>query len=123
MSTGTMIDELYNLRAQRLEIEKQVAALKARETAAKQLIIDLLKVAGLEGAKGATTTAAITHKTVPVVTDWNAVYAFIREQDMFALLQRRLTTTLWASLAEDGVAVPGTEPQVVPDLSLTRSTR
>lgn len=123
MNIGMMIDGLYDLRAQRLAIEKQVADLKARETATKEEILGLLKEQDLNGAKGAVATAAITHKTVPVVTDWEQVYAFIRDQDMFALLQKRLTVTLWAALAEDGMAVPGTEPQVVTDLSLTKSTR
>jgi hypothetical protein len=118
-----MIDGLYDLRAQRLAIEKQVTELKLRETATKEEILSILNEQGLNGAKGLTATAAITHKTVPLVTDWEQVYAFIRDQDMFALLQKRLTVTLWSALAEDGVAVPGTEPQVVTDLSLTRSTR
>jgi len=123
MSIGNMIDSLYDLRAQRLAIEKQVAALKERETATKEEILFLLQEQGLNGAKGLAATAAVTHKTVPHITDWDAIYRFIRDQDMFALLQKRLTTTLWAALAEDGVIVPGTEPQVVTDLSLTKSTR
>lgn len=123
MNIGMMIDGLYDLRAQRLAIEKQVADLKARETATKEEILSILNEQGLNGAKGLIATAAITHKTVPVVTDWDAVYTFIRDQNMFALLQKRLTASLWAALAEDGVAVPGTEPQTVTDLSFTKSTR
>lgn len=123
MNIGLLIDGLYDLRAQRLAIEKQVAELKARETATKEEILSILNEQGLNGAKGSVATAAVTHKTVPLVTDWEKVYTFIRDQDMFALLQKRLTASLWSALAEDGVAVPGTKPQSVTDLSLTRSTR
>lgn len=123
MSIGNMIDSLYDLRAQRLAIEKQVEELKARETATKQEIIDLLKASSLEGAKGEVATASIQYKIKPNVTDWDAVYAYIRDNDMLALLQKRLTTTLWAALQEDGILVPGTEPMALTDLSLTKSKR
>jgi hypothetical protein len=118
-----MIDSLYNLRAQRLAIEKQVEELKARETATKEEILFLLKESGLEGAKGEVATASIQYKIKANVTDWDAVYAYIRDNDMFALLQKRLTTTLWAALQEDGILVPGTEPMALTDLSLTKSKR
>jgi len=120
---GTMIDGLYDLRAQRLAIEKQVEELKASETAMKEAILGTLKESGLEGAKGEVATASIQYKIKANVTDWNAVYDYIREQDMFALLQKRLTTTLWAALQEDGITVPGTEPIPVVDLSLTKRKR
>ena len=123
MSIGNMIDTLYDLRAQRLAIEKQVEELKTRETATKEEIMFLLKEGGLEGAKGAVATASIQYKVRPVITDWDAVYAYVRDNDMFALLQKRLTTTLWAALQEDGVLVPGTESAAFTDLSLTKSKR
>ena len=121
MSIGNMIDELYELRAQRLVFEKEVDELKARETATKEEILALLKASGLEGAKGAIATASIQYKIKPNITDWDAVYTYIRENDMFALLQKRLTVTLWSALQEDGILVPGTEPMALTDLSLTKS--
>ena len=120
MSIGNMIDQLYDLRAQRLAIEKQVEALKSREAETKQEIIDTLKSLSLEGAKGDVATASITYKIKPNVADWNAVYSFIREKDMFALLQKRITASLWDALREDGILVPGTEPMALVDLSLTK---
>lgn len=120
---GNMIDGLYDLRAQRLAIEKQVEELKASETAMKEAILGTLKESGLEGAKGEVATASVQYKIKPNVQDWDAVYTYIRENDMFALLQKRLTTTLWAALQEDGITVPGTEPIPIVDLSLTKSKR
>jgi hypothetical protein len=122
-NVGTLIDGLYDLRAQRLAIEKQVEELKSHEAATKEEIISLLRKAGLEGAKGETATASIQYKTKANVTDWDKVYSFIRDNDMFALLQKRLTATLWAALQEDGILVPGTEVQPYQDLSLTKSKR
>lgn len=120
MDIGQKIDTLYQLRAQRLEIEKQVNELKAREATAKQEIIDTLKSLSLEGAKGTAATAAITYKVKPNVTDWDAVYTYIRENNMFALLHKAITASLWTALKDDGIVVPGTEPMALVDLSLTK---
>ena len=120
MDIGQKIDALYQLRAQRLEIEKQVNELKAHEAAAKQEIIDTLKSLSLEGAKGTAATAAITYKVKPNVTDWDAFYAYIKRENMFELLHKAVTVSLWTSLKDDGTIVPGTEPVALVDLSLTK---
>ena len=120
MDIGQKIDTLYQLRAQRLEIEKQVNELKARETATKQEIIESLKSLSLEGAKGTVATAAITYKVKPNVMDWDAVYAYIKRENMFELLHKAITVSLWTALKDDGIVVPGTEPMALVDLSLTK---
>ena len=123
MDLGKQIDDLYAIRAKRLEFEQTVKDLKANEAQLKEALIQELKEGGLEGAKGQTATAALQYKITPNVTDWDAVYAFIQSQGMFELLHKRLTTTLWAALQDDGVLVPGTEPMAIVDLSLTKSKR
>ena len=120
MDIGTKIDTLYNLRKQRLEIEKQVNALKAREAETKQDIIEQLQSLSLEGAKGTAATAAITYKVKPNVTDWDAVYKYIHDNNMFELLHKAITASLWTALKDDGIIVPGTEPMPLVDLSLTK---
>lgn len=120
MELGTRIDALYALRATRLLLEKDIDALKKQEAEAKQEIIDALKAANMQGGKGAAATASITYKTKPQVTDWDAVYAFIKKKDMPSLLHKRLTEGLWQSLQDDGIVVPGTEAMTLVDLSLTK---
>jgi hypothetical protein len=123
MDLGQQIDDLYALRAKRLELEKTLTELKSNEAELKAMLIEALKEGGLEGAKGQTATASLQYKVTPNVTDWEAVYAFIQSQGMFELLHKRITTTLWTALRDDGVTVPGTEPIALVDLSLTKSKR
>ncbi len=120
MDIGSKIDALYTARSIRLKLEKEIEALKKQEAEAKQEILTLLQDASLQGAKGAVATATVTHKVKPTVTDWDQVYAFIKEKDMLPLLHKRLTEGLWDSLREDGITVPGTESMVLTDLSLTK---
>lgn len=122
-SIGTKIDELYEARAARLKLEAQVKDLKAVETQIKEDIVASLSASGLQGAKGNVATASITHKVRPIVHDWDAVYGYIRDNDMFALLHQRITTTLWGAMREEGEEVPGIAAEDYTDLSLTKATR
>ena len=120
MDLGEQIDALYALRAERLALEKQANEFKAKETTAKEKIIELLKSQSIEGAKGSKATAALSYKTKPVVTDWDSVYKYIADNNMFELLHKALTVSLWTALQDDGTLVPGTESMRVVDLSLTK---
>jgi len=122
-SIGTKIDELYAARASRLTLEAQVKSLKEVETKIKADIIAELDTSGLQGAKGNVATASITHKIRPIVHDWNAVYAYIHKNDMFALLHQRITTTLWGAMHDEGEEVPGIATEYYMDLSLTKAAR
>ena len=123
MTLGEAIDSLYEARAKRLAAAKEVKELQALETAAKAEVFAQLKEAGLEKASGKLATAGLTTEDVPYIKDWKAVYGYIKENDRFDLLQKRIGTVAWRDLFKDGILVPGTEAGVDTDLSLTKSTR
>lgn len=118
---GALIDELYALRAARLKLQRDVDALKAEEQTLKNKIIEELDQLGLARGSGATATAGITTALQPYVEDWDAVYKYIVDHNIFNLLQRRLSTTTWRELVESGIHVPGTFVTEVRDISLTKS--
>ena len=120
---GEAIDELYQARAARLAKAKEVKELQAEESAAKTAVLQLLKETGLEKASGKLATAGIIKEDVPYIKDWDALYGYIKENDRFDLLQRRIGVVAWRDLFKDNILVPGTEAAVDTDLSLTKSTR
>ncbi len=120
---GEAIDDLYQARAARLAKAKEVKELQAEEAEAKATVLQLLKETGLEKASGKLATAGIIKEDVPYVKDWDALYGYIKENDRFDLLQRRIGVVAWRDLFKDGVLIPGTEAGVDTDLSLTKSTR
>ena len=120
---GEAIDELYQARAARLAKAKEVKELQAEESAAKATVLQLLKETGLEKASGKLATAGIIKSDIPIVTDWDALYEYIKAESRFDLLQRRIGVQAWRDLLLDRVLVPGTEAGLDFDLSLTKSTR
>ena len=120
---GTLIDAVYALRAKRLEMARAVDALKAEEWSRRVELLELLQKYGLAKASGAIATAGQTHSFEPMVTDWEEVWKWIREENRFDLLQKRLSAPAWREINDGGVLVPGTVVQEVWDISLTKSTR
>lgn len=120
---GPLIDKLYATREQRLQISKQVDALKVQEREMRTTIIEMLEKVGLAKASGHLATCGIVTTTEPVVEDWDLVHGYIRENNRFDLLQKRISTVAWRDLLSEGFMVPGTGSQEVVDVSLTKSVR
>lgn len=120
---GQAIDALYEARAARLAKAAEVKELQAKESVAKAEVLKLLNETGLAKASGMVATASITSEDVPYVKNWDEIHAYIRDNDRFDLLQRRIGVVAWRDLYKDGVLVPGTEPAVDTDISLTKSKR
>jgi hypothetical protein len=123
MELGQLIDLLYQTRQERLELTKKVDELKAEEAATREKLLDMLKAVGLQKASGNFATVGVKTTTVPLVTEWELVHEYIRREDRFDLLQKRLSAPAWRELFEQGIVVPGTHDVVETDLSLTKSTR
>ena len=120
---GGTIDALYALRQSRLEKQKEIDAMKVEEMNFRQIIIGMLEESGLAKASGGMATAGIKVTVEPLVTDWDPVFEYIRKENKFELIQKRISAPAWRELKESGILVPGTEENPVVDISLTKSTR
>ena len=120
---GATIDALYSLRQMRIEMARKVDEMKGQEAAMKREIMEVLDETGLGKATGAVATCGIMTSVVPVIEDWDTIYAWIRENDRFDLLQKRISVTAWREMALDGTVVPGTAVDEARDISLTKAHR
>ena len=123
MSLGDLIDDLYTKRATRLTAQKEVDKAKAIETTAKDALIKALQDIGIQKGTGLIATASLKTVRVPVITDWDQIYKYVRENDRFDLLHKRLSEVAWRDSLELDQLVPGTEPSNEVELSLTKAHR
>jgi len=123
MTLGEVIDNLYETRAARLTLSKQVEELKQQEAVIREELLRMLNDVGLKKASGELATVGVKTSIQPLTTDWVQIHRYIRNEDRFDLLQKRLATLAWRELYDTGILVPGTEPFKETDLSLTKSTR
>lgn len=113
-------DLLYTTRETRLEMDKQVAELKAKETALREHLIENLPVSNATGIAGRVARATVVTKEEPVAEDWDATFEYIRKKKAFFLLQKRLSGTAVKEMWADGKQVPGVGHMIVKSISLNK---
>lgn len=119
-SVGALIDELYVLRADRLELSKKVDALKTQEAHLRAKIIAQLRDVDLASGSGQIATGSITTSKEARMLDWNEFWQWAIEHDARDVIQKRVSITAIRERWEAGVEVPGLEAVEVADLSLTK---
>lgn len=117
---GACADALYNTRQDRLVEQKDVAEKEAYEKAIKAHLIAVLPKSDAKGVSGKVARVTITSKTIPIVEDWDKLYAYIRKTKRFDLLQRRLNEAAIDELWEDGKEVPGVGQFVAVGVSVNK---
>jgi hypothetical protein len=121
---GECIDLAYTIRAARIEKQREfdaeIAVMKKEEQLLEDHILDKFDKSELNGAKGNVASASLIILAVPQAKDWNKIYAFIKENNAFDLLEKRLARLAFRDRLEAGVVVPGVEVFQKQDLSLTK---
>lgn len=100
-------DALYETRAKRLEVQKIVDDLQARESALREHLIDNLPKSDATGVSGKLARATVTVKELPRVEDWDKLWAHIKKTGAFELLQKRLANAAVEERWEHNKQVPG----------------
>lgn len=121
---GACIDLAYNARAERLDMEREfeerIKDYKDHEAAIKEHIIATFNKSDIEGARGEIATASVTRTTVPQVKDWPAVFKYIEKTHAWDLMEKRMARIAYRDRLDDNEVIPGVEPFVKIDLSLTK---
>lgn len=116
---GACADMLFDLKQERLALEKVVDSMKANEKTLTDHIIDNLPK-GDTGACGKHHKAVVVTEAIPRVEDWDKTYAYIKRHNAFELLQRRLNAAAVRERLEDGKTIPGVGSFTAVKVSLTK---
>lgn len=118
-SIGKCADLYKEVQNLRLAMDKEVEAVKKRESEIKEHIIANLSKSDDTGAAGLRYRAQIVMKDSPRCLDWPALWAYIAKHNRFDLLQKRLgDKAVMDTLADN--SIPGVEVIRVPDVSITK---
>lgn len=100
-------DLYYLTRQKRLLEQKKVDEIEDQEKQLKQHIIDNLPKSKIEGIQGKVCRVSIDKKTKPIVEDWDKFYAYVKKNNAFDLMQRRIADKAIEERWADKKAVPG----------------
>ena len=121
---GSLIDSLNAAREVKRKLAEQV---KVAEESYKALEVQIMEALGKEEVTkgtGKTASVSITTVTVADVTDWDALFAFMKKTGHFHLLQRRMSDPAYRELLElpKSKGVPGVQPFIKKNLNLRSIT-
>lgn len=121
---GACVDLAFSLRNARIEKQREydaeIAEMKRQEEEIKEHIINSFKKSDINGAKGKTATISIVPVIIPQPKDWPAIYAYIKKNDAFDLMERRLHKGAFKDRLENGEKVPGVEVFEKLDISINK---
>lgn len=119
------LDDLANerdaLRETKRGIEQQLKELDALLATNEQAIIEVADELGLDRFAVGKLTFSISEQTVGNVEDWEAVYQFVRDNNAFYLLQRRLANAAYKEILDGGDSLPGVVPFTKRSLNMRKS--
>jgi hypothetical protein len=108
-TVGGLIDELFLLREQRRKLAETDKDLRDQYSELEARLIAALDQQEATQARGRSATATLNEEELATVVDWDQVHEFIRSQNAFFLLQRRINSAAWReAAAERGEPIPGT---------------
>lgn len=114
--TEQVIKAWREKRAARLEANRVTEALKEEETKMSSWLLEVFKQQKFEGMLIGGRITGLSDKSVPAVSDKEALMQYIRETGELDLLQFRLSTGAVGERTQNGVKVPGTEYITVHEL-------
>lgn len=98
------------LRERKRELEAEVKLLDQALAANELAIIERLDEMGVSRFAVGKLSFSISENTVGNVEDWDQVYAYIRDNNAFHLVQRRLANAAYKELLDMGDSLPGVVP-------------
>lgn len=117
---GGWIDKLYELRGNRIALEKQCEAMKGQEQAYQVQILERLQELAITKASGERATFSFKPQPIGTVTDWGLVEKWAIKNDALDLFQRRLHQSAWLDRVEAGQHVEGVERNSILKVNLTK---
>jgi len=109
INLGDLIEQAHQLREVIRGDERKINALKEDFKELSSQIIVQMDEQGAVRIGGLSANVSISETDVPTVKDWDLVYDYIKTNDSFYLLQKRMSAAAFRELLNLGHEVPGVE--------------
>jgi hypothetical protein len=94
--------------------------MKDYETKLKDHLILELPKSDASGVTGTLARAQINSRRVPTVKDWDAFFAYVKANDAWELLARRVNDSAVAERWDNGETIPGVDAFNLVSVSITK---
>ncbi len=119
------LKELFEMRAAtKARVERYTELLNEAKKELNELdsnIQAFMQEAGLNHIKVGDIRFELKEEVVPKVGDWDSFYQWIKNNDAFFLLHRRVSATAWRDLVESGEIPDGVESTRISKLRVVKA--
>lgn len=119
VTLGACADLLYDIKTKRLALQNEAEEYQKQEIALTEHIIRVLPKSDT-GAMGKHHKVQVVTHNKPRVVDWMEFFKFVRRNNAFEFLQRRVSEGAVKERWEANKKVPGVETFTAVTLSLTK---
>ena len=106
-SLGLSIDKCYKQKQKVSTLTGKCNKEKEILSALERDILQRMQKEGLETSGGKLAKITIQDKTFPDVFDWDKFYKYIKKNDAWDMLQKRVSSVAYKARLDDKVKVPG----------------
>jgi hypothetical protein len=117
---GAIVDHLYNLRAERLQLQKAVDELKSEQKRIEDYLINTLTKEELSKLAGKVASVTLTKSEQANVIDWLPFQAYVKKHGAFELYQKRVSIEAVRERWAQGKEIPGLERFIALSLSINK---
>lgn len=104
---GPAIDNLFDLRAQKQELESKVKVIEAEYAEIEEALMAKLKAEGTDKGAGKKASVTVGEAAMPQLVDDVKFFAYVKKTGYFHLLQRRLSAPACRELLASKGLIPG----------------
>jgi len=109
-TTADLVKRMVEVRDERRKISSHDKELIDEWRSLEMEMITRCDEQGMEKVSTPSGTASIVETILPQVTDWDAFYKYMQDEDALYLLQRRPAAAAFRELNDAGKAIPGVDP-------------
>ena len=107
MGIADLTENLKRIRVKITDFNNQAKSLTKDKEEIEKLLIDEMDKVNTDTISNAFGTFKRTATKMPQVEDWEAVHKYIRENDAFYLMYKRIGQVAYQELIDAGSTVPG----------------
>lgn len=117
---GPKIDKFFKLHKERLRLESEAAKVKTKEIKLKDQLIAEMNLQEVDSARGVLGTISLSTPEVPRAIDWPLFYVWVRKNNAFELIQRRVHEGNTAERLEHS---PALKKKGIPGIEFVKITK
>jgi hypothetical protein len=123
---GTLVDSLRKLemkkdiyKARIKEVEVEIKVIDEEIVSLKGVMFTEFARSEIDGAIGKLARAEVKRELFPQATDWARFYEYVKKNDAFHLLHKRLSIDAYREVRDSGAIIPGLVDFVKMDIKVT----